>query len=369
MRIRGAVLEEIGRNAPYEVSRPISISDLELDPPGSGELLVKIDAAGICHSDLSVVNGARPRPVPMLLGHESAGTVLEMGAGIDDVKLGDRVIMTFLPRCGKCAGCATDGKLPCEVGSKANGAGTLLGGGVRLHRDGKDIWHHLGVSGFATYAVVNRLSVVPVARDVPVEVASALGCAVLTGGGAVINAGNPQPGQDVLVLGLGGVGMAAVMTAVALGRGRVIGVDKLAAKLPLATKLGAHEVYTIEEAVDAGLRAPVVIEAAGYADAFELAVKLTSVGGITVTVSLPHQSACAAISPAVLTGEARTLMGSYLGSAVPSRDIPTYVEMWREGRLPVEQLISAKIRLDDINAAMDALEQGRELRQVIVFDD
>ena len=147
------------------------------------------------------------------------------------------------------------------------------------------------------------------------------------------------------------------------------GVDKLAAKLPLATKLGAHEVYTIEEAVDAGLRAPVVIEAAGYADAFELAVKLTSVGGITVTVSLPHQSACAAISPAVLTGEARTLMGSYLGSAVPSSDIPTYVEMWREGRLPVEQLISAKIRLDDINAAMDALEQGRELRQVIVFDD
>ena len=195
-----------------------------------------------------------------------------------------------------------------------------------------------------------------------------MGCAVLTGGGAVINAGNPQPGQDVLVLGLGGVGMAAVMTAVALGRGRVIGVDKLAAKLPLATKLGADLVYTIEERRRGGLRAPVVIEAAGYAEAFELAVKLTSVGGITVTVSLPHQNSCAAISPAVLTGEARTLMGSYLGSAVPSRDIPTYVEMWRDGRLPVEQLMSPKIRLDEINSAMDALEQGRALRQVIVFD-
>jgi alcohol dehydrogenase len=369
MRIQGAVLEEIGRNAPYEVSRPITISDLELDPPGQGELLVKIDAAGICHSDLSVVNGARPRPVPMLLGHESAGTVLELGDGVVDVKVGDRVIMTFLPRCGKCAGCATEGKLPCEVGSKANAAGTLLGGGIRLHRDGKDIWHHLGVSGFATYAVVNRLSVVPVSRDVPPEVAAALGCAVLTGGGAVINAGNLQPGQDILVLGLGGVGMAAIMTAVALRHGKVIGVDKLPEKLPLATKLGAELVYTTEEVMKEGLRAPVVIEAAGYAEAFEQAVKLTSVGGITVTVSLPHQTACAAIAPAVLTGEARTLIGSYLGSAVPSRDIPTYVKMWREGRLPIEQLVSAKIRLDEINAAMDALEQGRALRQVIVFDE
>ena len=144
----------------------------------------------------------------------------------------------------------------------------------------------------------------------------------------MINAGNVQPGQDVLVLGLGGVGMAALMTAVALGRGRVIGVDKMPEKLPLATKLGADLVYTTEEATAEGLRAPVVIEAAGYAEAFEQAVKLTSVGGITVTVSLPHQNACAAISPAVLTGEARTLIGSYLGSAVPSRDIPTYVEMW-----------------------------------------
>jgi alcohol dehydrogenase len=369
MKIQGAVLEEIGRGGPYAQSRPITISEVDLDPPGPGEILVKMDAAGLCHSDLSVVNGVRPRPVPMLLGHESAGTVVELGEGVDDLKLGDRVVMTFLPRCGKCAGCATEGKLPCEVGSKANGAGTLLGGGLRLHRDGEVIWHHLGVSGFATHAVVNRLSVVPIARDVPPEVAAVLGCAVLTGGGAVINAGHPEEGQDVIVVGLGGVGMAAILTAVALGKGKVIGVDALESKLPLATKLGAHEVYTTREAQEAHVRAPIVIEAAGHAVAFEVAVELSSPGGTTITVGLPRPDARSAISPTLLTGEARTLMGSYLGSAVPSRDIPAYVAMWRDGRLPVEQLISSTIRLEDINFAMDELEQGTALRQIILFDE
>jgi alcohol dehydrogenase len=369
MKIKGAVLEEIGRKAPYAKSRPITISELELDPPGPGEILVKINAAGLCHSDLSVVNGNRPRPVPMLLGHESAGTVLELGQGVDDLKVGERVIMTFLPRCGKCAGCLTDGKLPCSVGSASNGAGTLLGGGMRLHRDGQEIKHHLGMSGFATYAVVNRLSVVPVALDVPVEVAAVMGCAVLTGGGAVINAGNPQDGQDVIVVGLGGVGMASLLTAVALGKGKVIGVDALESKLPLATKMGADAVYTVDQALEAKVKAPIVIEAAGHVKAFEAAVALASPGGLTITVGLPHPDARSAVSPALLTAEARTLMGSYLGSAVPSRDIPAYIDMWRAGRLPVQELISSTIKLEDINEAMDALESGTAMRQVIVFDE
>jgi alcohol dehydrogenase len=332
-------------------------------------MLVKIDAASLCHSDLSVVNGSRPRPMPMLLGHEASGTVVELGEGVDDVKPGERVVMTFLPRCGHCAGCLTDGKLPCEVGSAANGAGTLLGGAMRLHRDGQLVFHHIGVSGFATYAVVNRLSVVPIARDVPPDVAALLGCAVLTGGGAVINAGHPQEGQDIIVVGLGGVGMAAVLVAVGLGKGHVIGVDALESKLPLATKMGAHAVYTSAQALEAGVRAPIVIEAAGHAKAFESAVDLTSPGGITITVGLPAPSARSSISPTVLTSEARTLMGSYLGSAVPSRDIPAYVELWRQGKLPIEELISSRIKLEDINAAMDALEQGAALRQVILFDE
>jgi len=367
MKITGAVLEAIGRPAPYAQSKPISISELELDPPGPGELLVRMEAAGICHSDLSVVNGVRSRPVPMLLGHEAAGIVEQLGEGVDDVKVGDRVVMAFLPRCGECSGCKTNGRLPCVPGTAANTAGTLLSGAIRLHRNGEPVYHHLGVSGFATHAVVDRRSAVPVPADLPAPVAAVLGCAVLTGGGAVINAGRPEYGDDVIVVGLGGVGMAAVLTALGLQKGRVIGVDALPAKLDRVRELGADAAYTPAEAAEIGLRAPVVIEAAGHPKAFESAVELTAPAGVTVTVGLPHPDARSQISPAGLTSEARMIVGSYLGSAIPAVDIPKYAELWRAGRLPVERLISDTIRLDDINTAMDHLARGEAVRQVITF--
>ncbi|WP_027499441.1 alcohol dehydrogenase catalytic domain-containing protein [Rhodococcus sp. UNC363MFTsu5.1] len=368
MRIRGAVLEEIGRERPFAQSRPISISELELDGPGPGELLVRIEAAGLCHSDLSVVDGNRVRPVPMLLGHEAAGRVERVGEGVTDVRVGERVVMTFLPRCGECAGCATDGRMPCSAGGAANNAGTLLGGGERLHRDDEPVHHHLGVSGFATHAVVDRRSVVPVGDDVPPAVAAVLGCAVLTGGGAVLNAARTAPGDSIMVVGLGGVGMAAILTAVSLGLGEVIGVDAMPEKLSVATELGATQVYTPDQLAERGVRASLVVEAAGNARAFEAAVAATAPGGTTVTVGLPSPEARSAISPLLLVAEARTIVGSYLGSAVPSRDIPRYAQMWREGRLPVERLISSQIALEDINRGMDELAEGRAIRQVIVFE-
>ena len=240
MRIRGAVLEHIGLDRPYAESRPIAVHDLDLAPPGADELLVRIEAAGMCHSDLSVVDGSRVRPVPMLLGHEAAGIVEEAGPGVADGAVGQRLVMTFLPRCGACEACATNGLTPCVPGTAANTAGTLMTGERRLSRDGQPIHHHLGVSGFATHAVVDRRSVVPVPADVPAEVAALLGCAVLTGGGAVINAGHPRSGDTVIVVGLGGVGMAAVLTALSHDDVRVIGVDQLPAKLELARTMGAH---------------------------------------------------------------------------------------------------------------------------------
>lgn len=387
MRIRGAVLVESGRERPYATSRPLEVRELDLDPPGPGELLVRIEAAGVCHSDLSVVDGNRLRPLPMLLGHEAAGRVQELGTGVDDLAVGQRVVMAFLPRCGECSGCRTDGRLPCVPGSASNGAGELLGGGRRLHavdpagRDaagggaadrgaaGGEVHHHLGVSGFATHAVVDRRSVVPVDDDVPPEVAAVLGCAVLTGGGAVLNAGRPREGDTVVVVGLGGVGMAALITAVSMGLGDVVGVDAVPEKLERARELGATAVHTPAEALEAGLKAPVVVEAAGNARAFETAVALTGVGGTTVTVGLPSPTATATIAPLGLTAEARTILGSYLGSAVPARDIPTYAQMWREGRLPVDALISARTTLAGINEAMDALADGRAVRQVLLFDE
>lgn len=371
MRIIGAVLEQSGAERPFAQSHPFTVGPLELDPPGPGEILVRIEAAGVCHSDLSVVDGNRVRPTPMLLGHEAAGIVEQLGDGVVDLPLGTRVVMTFLPRCGDCPECATDGRLPCRVGSAANNEGTLVGGGIRLHRGGTDaapeaVNHHLGVSGFASHAVVSRTSVVPVDADVPPEIAALLGCAVLTGGGAVINAGRPAPGSRVIVVGLGGVGMAALLVAVALGH-EVIGVDAVPAKLELARDFGASTAHAPGDATDAGVTAPLVIEAAGSARAFETALALTAPGGTTVTVGLPAPDARASVSPLLLTAQARTIIGSYLGSAVPSRDIPRYVELWRSGALPLERLVSSHVRLDELDAAMDRLAAGGELRQLITF--
>lgn len=365
-QIRGAVLERIGAPRPYAASRPISIADMELDGPRDDEVLVRIEAAGVCHSDLSVVDGNRVRPVPMLLGHEAAGIVEQVGPGVRGVAVGDRVVLVFLPRCGHCAACATQGLTPCEPGSAANNAGTLLGGGIRLHRPGGPVYHHLGVSGFATHAVVNRASVVPVPPEVPPHVAALLGCAVLTGGGAVLNVGNPQPGQSVAVVGLGGVGMAAVLTALTYDDVRVVGVDRLPEKLAAARALGAHETYTPEQAA-AAIKAPIVIEAVGHPAALETAVALTAPGGRTITVGLPPPAARITLSPLGFVAEGRSLIGSYLGSAVPSRDIPRFVSLWRDGRLPVESLVSSSIRLGDINEAMDHLADGIAVRQLITF--
>ncbi|MEE2854840.1 MAG: alcohol dehydrogenase catalytic domain-containing protein [Actinomycetota bacterium] len=370
--IRGAVLEHIGSPRPYARSRPITVAELDLAPPGRDEVLVRVEAAGICHSDLSVVDGNRVRPVPMLLGHEAAGIVEEIGDGAlssgVDLAVGQRVVLVFLPRCGHCVACATEGLTPCEPGSAANGAGTLLGGDIRLSRAGHAVYHHLGVSGFATHAVVNRASAVPVPGDVPADVAALLGCAVLTGGGAVLNVGHPRPGQTVAVVGLGGVGMAALLTALTYDDVRVVAVDQLPEKLAAARRLGAHDAYTPQQATDAGVKAAVVVEAVGHPAALETSIAMTAPGGRTVTVGLPPPAARITVSPLGFVAEGRSLIGSYLGSAVPSRDIPRFVELWRSGRLPVESLVSSTISLENINEAMDNLADGTAVRQLIRFD-
>lgn len=367
MRVVGAILEETGRPRPYARSRPISVGEVELADPGPTELLIRIEAAGVCHSDLSVVDGNRPRPTPMLLGHEAAGIVIAAGGEVGDIEPGQRVVMTFLPRCGRCPECAEGGRLPCPTGTAANTAGTLRHGG-RLSIGGRPVMHHLGVSGFATHAVVDRTSVVPVDPDVPPAVAAVLGCAVLTGGGAVLNVADPAPTDSVMVIGLGGVGMAAVLTARALQVERVIAVDTAEDKLARARELGATMTCTPAEVAESGITARHVIECAGNPRAFETAFAATEAGGKTITVGLPPAAARAEISPLTVTAEARTIVGSYLGSSVPARDIPRYVQLWRAGKLPVEALVSSTIRLDQINEAMDLLADGRAVRQVILFD-
>src|SRR5580693_1925610 len=187
MKIRAAVLNHMGVKPPYAETKPLSIQIVELDPPGRGEVLVKIGAAGLCHSDLSVINGDRPRPTPMALGHEAAGVIEALGEDVSDLSVGDHVVMVFMPSCGHCLPCAEGRPALCEPGAVANGAGTLLSGERRLHRNGGDVHHHLGCSAFAEYATVSRRSLVKIDKELPLDEAALFGCAVLTGVGAVIN--------------------------------------------------------------------------------------------------------------------------------------------------------------------------------------
>lgn len=371
---RAAVLRAMGAARPYADSRPLAVEAVTLDPPGAGEVLVAIRAAGLCHSDLSVINGDRPRPLPMALGHEAAGVVEAVGPGVDDLVPGDHVVMVFMPSCGHCQPCAGGRPALCEPGAAANGKGELLTGGRRIHDADGALNHHLGCSAFADRAVVSRRSLVKVPADLPFEHAALFGCAVLTGVGAVVNTAGVRTGQSVAVVGLGGVGLASVLGALASGASPVVAVDLSEDKLALARTLGP--VLTANagdpDAVDqvrtlTGGGADVVFEMAGSARALEAAWKMTRRGGTTVTAGLPPPEAALAVNIVSLVAEERTLKGSYIGTCVPARDIPRYIALFREGRLPVDRLLTGTIALDDINAAFDDLADGRTVRTVVTF--
>jgi len=374
MKIRAAVLNAIGAKAPYVDSKPLTIEDVELAPPGHGEVLVRIGAAGLCHSDLSVINGDRPRPMPMALGHEAAGIIEQLGEGVTDLKRGDHVVLVFVPSCGHCGPCAEGRPALCEPGAAANGAGTLLSGERRLSRGGKPVNHHLGCSVFAEYATVSRRSVVKIDPELPLDHAALFGCAVLTGVGAVVNTAQVRAGASVAVIGLGGVGLASLLGACAAGARHIIAVDLSDAKLDLAKSMGATHSFNagnadcqeqIRELTSGGVE--YAFELAGSVRALDLAYKITRRGGTTVTAGLPPPTATLALSPVNLVAEERTLKGSYIGTCVPSRDIPRYIELFRQGRLPVDRLMTGKLELEDINRGFDLLHEGKAVRQVVVF--
>ena len=329
METRAAILRSMGATRPYADSRPLLIETVTLDPPGPGEVQVRIRAAGLCHSDLSVINGDRPRPLPMALGHEAAGEVEALGEGVEDLSVGDHVVMVFMPSCGHCSPCAEGRPALCEPGAAANGRGELLTGAQRLHVGAEVLHHHLGCSAFAERAVVSRRSLIRIDPALPFDQAALFGCAVLTGVGAVVNTAGVRPGQSVAVVGLGGVGLASVLGALACGASPVVAVDLSDDKLALARTLGP--VHTVNAAdADAieqvraltGGGAEVVIEMAGSARALEAAWKMTRRGGTTVTAGLPPPDAVLPVNIVGLVAEERTLKGSYIGTCVPSRDLP-----------------------------------------------
>ncbi len=373
MRIRSAVLREMGMAPPYATSRPLEIVELELDDPGPGEVLLRVRAAGLCHSDLSVINGSRPRLMPMALGHEAAGEVVACGEGVTRVRPGDHAVMVFVPSCGECDPCLAGRAALCEPGAAANAAGTLLSGAHRLHAlDGSVVQHHLGVSAFSDHVVCAQESVVRIDPSLPFEIAALFGCAVITGVGAALHAASIEAGDRVAVFGLGGVGLAALLGA-RLAGAEVIGVDVVESKLALARDLGAFatvhagpdSVAEVRRLTDGG--ANVAIETAGHEFVLADAYAATRRGGTTVTVGLPDPSKQLSIPAVSLVAEERTLRGSYLGSGVPAHDVPRMIELYLDGRLPVDRLLSDTLPLEDINEGFDRLASGEAIRQAIVF--
>lgn len=373
MKIRAAVLRESGLPRPYCESKPLQIEEVELDGPKRGEVLVQIKAVGLCHSDLVAINGERGKPMPIVIGHEAAGIVVELGEGVQGFDKGDHVVPTYVASCGHCEMCAVGRPALCEPATMTNADAVLGDGTTRLHKNGQRIHHHSGVAGFAEYAVMSKDALIKIDKSIPFEHAALFGCGVVTGVGALLNTAGVKPGEHVAVVGLGGVGLSALLAAVAAGAGRIIALDLNPEKLQLARELGADFainaadsdcVSQVREATLGGSH--VAVETAGSAKALETAYQITRRGGTTVTAGMPGPEAKITLSHLSLSAEERCLKGSYMGSCVPKRDIPRYLSMFQDGKLPVDKLLSRTIGFNDLNAAMDRLDDAATVREILM---
>ena len=373
MKIRAAVLRESGLPRPYCESKPLQIEEVELDGPKRGEVLVQIKAVGLCHSDLVAINGERGKPMPIVIGHEAAGIVVELGEGVQGFDKGDHVVPTYVASCGHCEMCAVGRPALCEPATMTNANAVLWDGTTRLHKNGQRIHHHSGVAGFAEYAVMSKDALIKIDKSIPFEHAALFGCGVVTGVGALLNTAGVKPGEHVAVVGLGGVGLSALLAAVAAGAGRIIALDLNPEKLQLARELGADFainaadsdcVSQVREATLGGSH--VAVETAGSAKALETAYQITRRGGTTVTAGMPGPEAKITLSHLSLSAEERCLKGSYMGSCVPKRDIPRYLSMFQDGKLPVDKLLSRTIGFNDLNAAMDRLDDAATVREILM---
>jgi alcohol dehydrogenase len=375
MRTRAAVIYEMEKPEPYAQTLPLVVEEVELDAPGPGEVLVELVGAGLCHSDLSTINGTIPRLMPMILGHEASGIVREVGPGVSEVKPDDHVVFSFVPTCGHCLYCAIGRPALCINGTKANNAGTLLDGSVRFHQPGgQPILHYLGVSAFSQYTVAAQESLIKIDRAIPLDKAALFGCALLTGIGAVINTAQVKPGEPVVIFGLGGVGLSALMGARLAGASPIVAVDTRPAKFTLAKKLGADvtvnagetdPVAAVRDATGGG--AEYSFEAVGNTQVLAQAYKATRRGGKTIAIGLAHPREQLSIQAVSLVSLEKTVQGSFMGSAVPRRDIPRLMHLYQAGKLPVDELLSPSITLTEINEGFDRLAQGSAIRQLVHF--
>jgi len=360
---------------PREPGTPLAIEQVELAAPGPGEILVRVEAAGICHSDYHYMTGDITCPLPVVLGHEGAGIVEELGPGGDGtVAVGDRVALMWRPRCGWCVPCITGNPVLCQSGPRQAATGGLLDGTSRLSRDGEQLHHFLGVSCFADRVVVSERSVVRVPDGVRPEIAAIAGCAVITGVGAVLNAVGECAGESILILGAGGVGLSSVMGARLAGANPVIVVDVDPEKLELAKRLGATHTIdaragdTVEQvlAIAPGGVAW-AIEAIGRSATLQQAFDCLEPAGTLVAVGLGRVGDTFAIPVNTLVQRQKRIIGSLYGSANPLVDLPKIFGLYLAGRLPLDELIGTTYPLERVNEAYDALAHGSVGRAVVVL--
>ena len=372
MKVRAAVLYEQGLPRPYATSQPLKIEEITLDPPGEGEVLIEIAAAGLCHSDLSAIEGLRPRKLPSVPGHEASGVVVEVGPGVRDLVKGDHVVSSVVSNCGGCPFCARGRMTLCTSVGGPRKNGTLANGNKRLRLGSNYLYHWSGLSVFAQHAVVMASSLVRIDKDIPLEDAALVSCAVMTGTGAVFNTANVSPGDTVAVVGLGGVGMSALLAATAAGASRVVAIDTNPAKLEIAKRFGATDTFSaleegcVEQVVAATRGGcDYVIETAGSIPAMQTAYDVTSRGGMTVAVGLPHPSSQFSYPQGALVSDERRIVGSYMGGGSPMRDIPRILNLYRSGKLPFDKLKSNVVGFEQINQGFDELADGAVLRNML----
>lgn len=363
--MRAALL--IGPDRPLEV-----VDDIEIEAPRSGEVVVRVSHCGVCHSDLSNVDGTFPSPLPVVLGHEAAGIVEEVGPGVTSLRAGDRVVLTPAPPCGRCPFCLR-GRFSICVNSTAVFTSTFNDGTTRLSRQGATVYRGLGVGGFGELVITQESGAIKVADDTPLEVACVIGCAVQTGVGAVLNTARVEPGDTVLVLGLGGVGIAIVQGARIAGASRIIVSDPVSERRDAAERFGATD--AIDPSVDdvamrahelTGIGVDFAFEAVGKAALGQAAVWSTRPGGTAVLVGAGPLGDAITIDPAVVfMASERRLIGSFLGSSNSPREIPRLLSLWRAGKLDLEGMISRQRPLAEVNEAFDDMRAARGLRTVL----
>ncbi len=366
MRIRAAVLERTGA--------PLAVDDVELAPPGPGEVLVRLHSSGICHSDQNAIDGTAETRCPAVLGHEGAGVVEEIGPGVTRVTPGDHVALSWAPSCGRCAECLRELPQLCSTAWPAMGTGGLLDGTTRLSRDGEPIYHYSFISSFAEACVLPERSCVPIPDDVPFEVAGLVGCAVTTGVGAVWRTAQVRPGDRVAVIGCGGVGLSALLGAVAAGAGTVVAVDANPAKLEVAHHFGADETVlwagSAEETAEAvaaasGGGVDHAIEATGRPEAMLAAFLSTRPHGAAVLIGIPRADAVLELPALSIPRMERRVLGSLYGSSRPERDFALTLDLFRRGRLPLDKLISHRLPLAEVARGFELMASGEALRVVL----